>query len=273
MEEGQAVFESDHGITGIDKVSHQTESIQQEGSFYNTTVDMGSDANEKKKHKEKKENDDKNIHITNLVHFFTLVYLILIVYLCFSKPFGFDFFAWHPLLLTIGWIFLMTEGILALNKSQTFVRKLIGKNRIFFHWLFLGVGTVAIVAGYVVAYIAKEEKSKPHFKTWHAIFGLVGVIFTVPSCINGVLTLYNKEIKDFYSPKVNKFMHVLSGTLAYLFGGLSAILSVYTKWFERRTNNSYVTFVIALILISTVIIWTLIKPMRGCSKRFIKLLR
>ncbi|KAL3276708.1 hypothetical protein HHI36_012078 [Cryptolaemus montrouzieri] len=204
--------------------------------------------------------------ITNMVHLCAVIFVILILFLAL---FGgeFVFFTWHPILMSVGWMLLLSEGVLVLNKDNSFLKNIIGTNRIFFHWTTTSVSLVFIVIGFVIAFKNKSDKNKAHFKSWHALFGLLGAIFATLNGFFGVLTLYNRELKNLFSPKLNKFTHILVGTLACLFGGISSILSVYTKWFERKTSD-HLTFGIALFLVTFAVIWTLIKPVNSVSKRF-----
>ncbi|KAK9881013.1 hypothetical protein WA026_014356 [Henosepilachna vigintioctopunctata] len=204
--------------------------------------------------------------ITNIVHVINITFVILIVYLSLCGDFV--FFTWHPILLSVGWMVFSTEGILTLNKNNNILKKLTEPNRILLHWILQTIALISITLGFLIALKSKNDKNKSHFKTWHALFGLLGVIFAILSGLNGISALYSNALKNLYSPKLNKFIHVLSGTLAYLFGGISGILSVYSKWFGRKTANNSIIFGVSLILVSIVVIWTLIKPVKSVCDRF-----
>ncbi|KAJ8977739.1 hypothetical protein NQ317_014956 [Molorchus minor] len=113
--------------------------------------------------------------LTNVAHFCILAYVLLICYLCLRQPL--DMFTWHPLLLSIGWMFLMVEGTLLISKENMVTRKLklshTKKER--YHWIFFTVGAVLIAAGFLVVYRRKDSLNKSHFQSWHAIFGLIGI--------------------------------------------------------------------------------------------------
>ncbi|XP_045469640.1 transmembrane reductase CYB561D2-like [Harmonia axyridis] len=208
--------------------------------------------------------------VTNVVHLFIVAFAVYMLYLSFSGTI--EFFTWHPILMSVGWTLLLTEGILILNRDNNVLKNIIGSNRILYHWILQALALILSIIGVWIAFQNKLNKSKAHFKSWHGLFGLLGFIFAILSGLNGVLTLYNRELKDYYSPKLNKFVHVVLGTLAYLFGGLSAILSVYTKWFEWRTHSDDIVFGILLFFIISTVIWTLVKPINSVSDRFRQLI-
>lgn len=167
---------------------------------------------------------------------------------------------------------LLTEGILTLRGDNNFLKNIVGSNRILFHWILQATALLLSILAFYIAFQTKLDKKKAHFKSWHALFGLLGFTFSILSGLSGILTLYNREIKNVYSPKLNKFIHVVLGSLAYLFGGISGILSVYTKWFERRTHSDDIIFGIILALIICIVTWTSVKPINTVSNRFRQLI-
>lgn len=154
----------------------------------------------------------------------------------------------------------MTEGLFAINKNNTYWRlKTKGGFRVKIHVAILAIGYVLSIAGFVIVYINKENKGKHHFISWHALFGLIGLICTCPPIINGTALWYKKELA-ISKPRLVKFIHVLSGTLAFSFGALSLVLSVYTKWFGRKSDESQTTFYFGLIAVTYPLVWAVYGP-------------
>ncbi|XP_018570194.1 cytochrome b561 domain-containing protein 2 [Anoplophora glabripennis] len=212
--------------------------------------------------------------LTTVAHCCILAFVSLILYLCFKEPF--DFFTWHPLLLSLGWMFLMSEGILALSKESILRKKfkISGSLKIFLHWTSLTAAAILILIGFLVITINKNRLNKYHYTSWHGLLGLIAVITYIPPCINGVATLYGKDLKAYLNPKIVKLVHVVTGTLCFACGGISLILSVYTKWFARRTNSNLFVFLLGLVITIFPVIWVvqrpLIKSVTNISKMFSK---
>lgn len=169
-------------------------------------------------------------------------------------------------------MFLMTEGVLALSKDN-FVSKYCRPFRLRSHWIPLTIAVVLSLAGFLVAFINKNRLNKNHFVSWHALFGLIGLISSIPTCLNGIPVLYKKEIKKYISPKIAKFVHIATGVATVLFGGISLFLSVYSNWFQKRTSRSYVPFLYGLLCVSIATVVVLLKPIRSCTKFIVNSLK
>lgn len=234
------------------------------------------DVTGKTKHKNHHQEESAPVKegLTTVAHCCVFTFVFLIVYLCFKEPF--DFFTWHPLLLSIGWMFLMSEGILALSKESILRKKfkISGSLKIFLHWTSLTAAAVLIGIGFLIITINKNRLNKYHYTSWHGLLGLIGVIAYLPPCINGVATLYGKDLKAYLNPKIVKLVHVVTGTLCFACGGISLILSVYTKWFARRTNSNLFIFLLGLVVTVFPVVWVvqrpLIKSVRNIAKMFSK---
>ncbi|KAJ8953014.1 hypothetical protein NQ318_015376 [Aromia moschata] len=212
------------------------------------------------------ENDTYKHHLTNVAHCCILTYTVLVVYLCIKHPI--EFFTWHPLLMSIGWTLLMTEAVLMLSKENVIPKQLklnhTIKERL--HWVFLTIGALLIAAGFIVVTISKNEKNKEHYTSWHGIFGLIGMIAYIPPCINGIPLLYRRDIGDYVNIRIVKFVHIIGGIVSLTCGGLSLLLSVYTKWFARHTQQSQFIFYFSLLIVAFPVIWTIQRPLLKCVR-------
>lgn len=173
-------------------------------------------------------------------------------------------------------MFLMSEGILALSKESVLRSKfkISGSLKILLHWSGLTVAAILIGIGFIIITISKNLRNKHHYTSWHGLLGLIAIIAYIPPCINGVMTLYGKDLKHYVKPKIVKLVHVVSGTLCFVCGGLSLILSVYTNWFARKTDRNFYVFLFALVVAAFPIVWVaqrpLIKSVKNIAKLFSK---
>ncbi|KAK9872346.1 hypothetical protein WA026_017805 [Henosepilachna vigintioctopunctata] len=229
---------------------------------------MGETTKVKTKDKtKKKQNEPSDVHA--LVQVFEFVFVILILVLIFTSEFS--IMNIHVFYSNIGWMVLMVQGLLVFHGISPIVKKIFGNDTIFIHWLMETIALVGASIAFICAYQDKENKNKYHFVTWHGIFGLIGYSLCMLSGLNGVPTLYRKELKKFISPKWMKFVHILTGTIGFFFGALALVMSCYTKWFAKRTSSSLISFIIALFLVSSVVIWTIVRPVTKVRSNWKKL--
>ncbi|CAH1169630.1 unnamed protein product [Phaedon cochleariae] len=209
--------------------------------------------------------------LTTIAHVSVLLFVVLILYLCFCRPF--EFFTWHPLLLSLGWMLLMTEGVLIISKENPIGRRLRLNHtlKLRYHWIIIAIALALILAGFLVIVINKNNLNKQHFKTWHGLFGLLGIIGCLPAVMNGTAALFDAELKSFIKPSTIKLIHQASGSVAFIFGGLAVILSVYSKWFGRASDNNRYLFMLGLTTSVYCFLWALQRPLLKCFRKMFQL--
>eukprot|EP01130_Rhizamoeba_saxonica_P002362 TRINITY_DN12182_c0_g1_i1.p1 TRINITY_DN12182_c0_g1~~TRINITY_DN12182_c0_g1_i1.p1 ORF type:complete len:326 (-),score=5.59 TRINITY_DN12182_c0_g1_i1:69-1007(-) len=86
------------------------------------------------------------------------------------------FFYYHPILMALAFYVCFPMGLLLLMaKVPGYSRK----DKIVAHTYLQVVGSVACVAGGLAVYLNKEAFSKPHFTSFHGLFGLFVVVAVV----------------------------------------------------------------------------------------------
>lgn len=167
----------------------------------------------------------------------------------------------------------MTEGVLIISKENPVVRQL-GLNhtlKLRCHWIIISIGCMLIAVGSSIVILNKDRLGKAHFKTWHGLFGLLGIIGCVPALFNGTAALWDVNLKVFIKPSIIKLIHQASGTVAFLFGGLALVLSVYTNWFLKASGNNKYLFLIGLSTALFSLLWSLQRPLLKCFRKLFKL--
>ncbi|XP_037916939.1 cytochrome b561 domain-containing protein 2-like [Hermetia illucens] len=199
---------------------------------------------------------------------FGLLDLILcgfFVYWSFAAD-GVVLFAWHPSLLSIGFILFMTEAINVYNNAVLMNK---GRKsysyRVLAHWVLHTFAMICITGGFAAIVWNKIRLGKHHFKTPHAIVGLITFILMFLVAAGGIATKYSFSLRKRIRPVVLKLTHSGLGLLIYWLGGVTLILGLYTKWFEKHRTQTDLYFSIAAILV----IWfsTSLRPMRQIFKR------
>lgn len=159
------------------------------------------------------------------------------------------------------WVLLMTEGILSISKENVVSKWKTHAQKVRDHWYLEVVAVSLTVAGFIVVEIAKEQRGSAHFTSWHGKFGLAGVVCAVLASFNGILTLYNVDLRKVIKPSLNKLIHILSGTLAFTFGGISLLFIVYdSHWFSGRTEENEFIKIFCFVILLVAIMWTLVRP-------------
>lgn len=85
---------------------------------------------------------------------------------------SFRWFAWHPLLLSLS-IALFTYGVLTLQPTSQAKTKAAGLVRHQLAMIVLGVP--AALLGFLAVFFTKLANDRPHFTSWHGLFGIITV--------------------------------------------------------------------------------------------------
>lgn len=203
-------------------------------------------------------------HLTTVAHVGIVGVTIYIVWLS-SR--GFEFFNWHPILYSIGWMLLMTEALLMLTKDNIFSNRITYTWRVRWHWMMQVVAIAMSLAGFIIIFIYEDGEDEhgskgSHFGTSHGLYGLISMILgLIPTCLSGIPALFSFRLRAVIPPKINKFIHATSGIASVVFGGVTMVLSLYTGWFTWKTNGDEVTFTICYIAIVFGIVWALVRPL------------
>lgn len=99
-------------------------------------------------------------------------------------------FSAHPLLNSAGFL-LVVQAILLLQPTHTPKQKKQGAN---IHGILNGTGVLAFIAGLIVIEYNKIAHSGEHFKSPHAILGLITYIFFIIQALIGITQYYLPQI-------------------------------------------------------------------------------
>lgn len=162
----------------------------------------------------------------------------------------------------------MNEAIMMVSPHNIITRNMSQKTRIRCHWVTMAVSIAFCSAGFVAIYRSKGPK--PHFRSSHAITGLVSACFLLLSVLNGIAALFAKELKTLMKPAVNKLLHGLCGSLTFLIGSVSLVLGFYTGYFEYIAGETVQTFCVWVVVLSTA--WCLFRPVVNVFSRCFSLI-
>lgn len=154
----------------------------------------------------------------------------------------------------------MTEAILTFSNENIFTRYLNHKERMKFHWILQIVGSCLLAVAFTVIIISKNNNGKPHFATWHGIFGLIATIWVVLAMIGGVVAKYSFPIRKIIRPVTVKVIHSIFGCVVYALMIFTVLLGVYSNWFKRHSSVTGV--VVANVIIFFVVQYVLVQPLQ-----------
>eukprot|EP01061_Rhynchopus_euleeides_P021172 TRINITY_DN34475_c0_g1_i2.p1 TRINITY_DN34475_c0_g1~~TRINITY_DN34475_c0_g1_i2.p1 ORF type:complete len:221 (+),score=52.34 TRINITY_DN34475_c0_g1_i2:104-766(+) len=108
---------------------------------------------------------------------------LLIVGSCFEWALV-PLFQWHVILMAVGYIWLMVEGIAA---GKSMVRSTAVADRLWWKQAHMAIFSAALAAslgGFGVIYYNKSVANRDHFKSWHGTVGAIAVTcFTLQSLL------------------------------------------------------------------------------------------
>lgn len=129
---------------------------------------------------------------------------------------------------------MLTEGIILFRKPKP-------KVRVYFHWFVSGVGLASTVYGFLAIYNNKESNGKPHFSTYHGLFGVGTVGLLIIQGLGGNfanLTVLFPKLIPGVKPAFVKWGHRLSGCATLTAAYTSLILGLCSFWFTEIINAS-----------------------------------
>lgn len=152
----------------------------------------------------------------------------------------------------------MTEAILCFNNQNALTSNLSHKNKITLHWILQTVAVILVAIGYTAIFVNKSLHNKPHFHSYHAIFGTTAVVTLALTIGGGITAKYNLILKGYVKPVYVKIGHSIGGLASYALGLFTIILGLYTHWFHR--NSTTWSIYVCLIVILYVMLTVVLKP-------------
>ncbi|CAH3141667.1 unnamed protein product [Porites lobata] len=175
----------------------------------------------------------------SMVHIVAVGLPLLVIW--FAQP-GTSLFSWHPTLMTLSFGFLMFEAILMFSPQSSLILSFPRATKIKFHWILQTAAVIFALGGFAAIYINKNMHNKPHFQSWHGLFGFCTVILICLQSLQGVAVLYPKwPLARKMKPRQLKQLHAVCGSLVFLVACATLGLGFYSNWFTKNVHV-YVQF-------------------------------
>lgn len=162
--------------------------------------------------------------------------------------------------------------MLCFSNSNVLTHRLKFKTKVFLHWTLQVAAGICITGGLVSAVIRKIQRDKSHFKSYHAIFGLIAIILSLLTMLNGIPTKYSYRLRRNIRPVFAKIGHATLSLITYGVAVVALILGLYTGWFRHYGSPTmfYVCWLV-LMFITQYIVYnptvTLVNRVRGVMRK------
>lgn len=197
------------------------------------------------------------------VHIALIALTSFVTYICFYK--GTVLFSWHPTLMLIGFLVLMTEAMLTFNLINIPTRELNYRSRVLVHWILQAVSTCAITASFVIIMLNKNRLGKHHFTSNHGIVGLTAICLTGLSVVLGVLSKFSYQFRHYLRPLNMKMFHSALAICCYVLAMTAISLGLLSPWFLENVSYRWIYALIAVVVY--IAQYTLLKPLFTLGKK------
>ncbi|XP_044745646.1 uncharacterized protein LOC123307419 [Coccinella septempunctata] len=193
------------------------------------------------------EDIDISKRIIWIVHSILRQFVAVIVGYTISMMFGEKFtnwMVWHYILMSSGVVLIMFEGILFLSPHNHFsmgIRKNILSGM---HGSLMGIGFIVMTLGIICAYIKHDNG---HFKSTHAVLGLISWIFCLLSVLGGLLAYHSFKLKDYIKPIFLRFLHTFIGLSGFLLS-IAASATGFYKFIDWKPTNTPIMMTLLILI-------------------------
>ncbi|KXJ74435.1 hypothetical protein RP20_CCG013703 [Aedes albopictus] len=189
----------------------------------------------------------------NTINHMLIAYVsIYLSYVSYMNGFK-NLFTWHIFLPAVGYHFFMAESFLTLYSNNSWTMENTPEMKRRLHWILQVIGCLAIFVGTGLEIYDKEEKNRSHFKSPHAITGLVSIVFIVLSMLNGWAAMYAMKIRHIIKPIYIKLSHYLCGIVAFVIGMTSLALEYSPRRMLSKENVNMLILFTSVVSAFTVI--------------------
>ncbi|XP_065088210.1 transmembrane reductase CYB561D2-like [Ochlerotatus camptorhynchus] len=187
--------------------------------------------------------------INHMLIGYVTIYLSYLTYLNGFK----GVLTWHMFLCAVGYHFFMAESFLTLYSSNSWTMQNAIDTKRRLHWMLQLIGCIAIFVGIGIEIKDKDDAKRSHFKSDHAITGLVSMVFICLSMLNGLASLYAVKIRHIIKPVYIKLTHYLCGIVAFVVGMVSLMLEYSPRRLQTAENANMLTVFSSVVVVLTVI--------------------
>ena len=133
----------------------------------------------------------------------------------------------------------MFEGLLVFNRESTLLTAFDRPTKLRIHQIAQIAAIILSILGFVVIYINKNINEKPHFTTWHSLFGITTVVYSCLQAFGGDLVYYpwlRQFLRIQKSLGTLKIYHATAGLIGWTLVTITLMLSLYSTWYSKQVG-------------------------------------
>ncbi|KJE96293.1 hypothetical protein CAOG_06636 [Capsaspora owczarzaki ATCC 30864] len=177
---------------------------------------------------------------------------VVVYHVLFTYGLSTAIFAYHPLLMAIGYFMLLLPASHFLGRysplpqgQASFPRA----RKVNWHWIAMAVAMVAIVGGFYAIYESRTRNNKIHFKSWHAKIGVAAIVFAIVQGFSALPMRFPNLRPAGFDMGQNVRLHRIWSVVVLAATAVCLILSFFTGWFLRNSSLS-----MALVMVLCVVV-------------------
>ncbi|XP_073823522.1 uncharacterized protein isoform X2 [Musca autumnalis] len=178
--------------------------------------------------------------------------------------------ALHAWLVTIGFSFLMAEGVMCLYNHNVLTYNYRRTTKTTIHWVLQALGGSLGIAGALIKCIQKGFS----LHSTHGKLGFAALILCCISLLSGLTALYAMRLKQCLSPLLNKSFHNFLGLVTFAVALAAQYYGYTTGFFSRKTPSNDFTILMKIFTLLTLFLssWgplkSLMHKMRSIYKHY-----
>ncbi|XP_055314607.1 transmembrane reductase CYB561D2-like [Sitodiplosis mosellana] len=186
--------------------------------------------------------------------------LFVVATVCYiSVHNGTSLFTWHPCLMSVGFILLMSEAIVAFSSKSFIATNLKYNDRLNLHGLLQFSAATLIGIAFYSIYTHKNNNNYDHFASRHGNLGFTTCIMVGGTTVGGIAARYSGLFKKSIKPAYLKIIHSTFGVMTYIMAIFTFCLGLDSEWFRSQSNDQVVS--VLIYLAGAVALLALIKPL------------
>ncbi|XP_031640297.1 cytochrome b561 domain-containing protein 2-like [Contarinia nasturtii] len=168
--------------------------------------------------------------------------VFVVATVCFFSIYnGTTLFTLHPVLMSSGFLLLMSEAIVAFTSNSFVASNLKYNERLTLHWMLQLSAATLIGLAFFSIYSHKNNNNYDHFVTRHASLGLTTCLMLVGTMCGGIAARYSSAFRKKIKPALLKIIHSIVGVITYTMAIITFCLGIDSEWFRAQSGAKLVT--------------------------------
>ncbi|KAF7264816.1 hypothetical protein GWI33_022241 [Rhynchophorus ferrugineus] len=206
--------------------------------------------------------------LNHIYHQALTVLSVIFLWVMYENSDKSNSFFWHIFLSTAAYIPLMASAIILFSEDNLITLYITRTKKYFIHGVLLGVSALFVTIGISLEVHSKNKRGSKHFKSDHAILGLVSWVLVLLSVVIGLVAANTRIFSNYIKPVVAKFVHNFLGIAAFILG----VASFYKEINYFKSSLSEHAFDISRYATWIVAVWSVINALKSLKEQITNIL-